>query len=171
MQVIFVDIETTGLDPTRDIILEVAAVAVDNALNPVSGFAAVIHRPKTDTFPRADAYVQAMHTDNGLWSACESSEISLVQATDAACEWLSQWPGKLTLAGDSVHFDLGFLRQSMPRVSDRFSHRLLDVSAFRVAREILGMPGADFGASAHRAQGDVLASVAKCRYHLSRLVP
>ena len=49
--------------------------------------------------------------------------------------------------------------------------RLLDVSAFRVAREVLGYPAQDFGPAAHRAQADVMASIAKCRWHLSRLVP
>lgn len=170
--IVFLDIETTGLAPDRDLILEVAAAAVDPQLNPVSGFAAVLQRPRSDAFPRADAYVQKMHTENGLWQECNASEITLVAATDALCAWLdSLGEGKHTLAGDSVHFDLSFLRVSMPLVAQRFSHRLLDVSAFRVARELLGYPAQDFGPVAHRAQADVMASIAKARYHLSRLVP
>lgn len=172
MATVFFDLETTGLNPQADLILEVAAVVVDAQLSPVSGFAAVINRPRSDAYPRADAFVQQMHTANGLWAACDASTITLVDATDALCAWLDGIGlDKHTLAGDSVHFDLGFLRASMPRVADRFSHRLLDVSAFRVARAILGYENAEFGASAHRAQGDVMASIAKAKWHLSRIVP
>ena len=58
----------------------------------------------------------------------------------------------------------------MPRVSVLFSHRLLDVSAFRVARAAIGLPDCDVIGGGHRAQSDVVASIAKCKWHLSRLV-
>jgi oligoribonuclease len=174
VRIVFLDLETTGLNPQTDLILEVAAALVDPQLNPVDGFSAVIHRPRTDTFPRADAFVQNMHTRNGLWAECDAAPHGLVEVTDAMVAWLTRIsvsPGeKFTLAGDSVHFDLAFLRSSMLRVADRFSHRLLDVSAFRVAREFIGAPGCPIaGADVHRAQGDVLASIAKARWHLSRV--
>lgn len=177
--IVFLDIETTGLSPRNDLILEVAGAAVDATLTPVAGFASVIHRPHGDTIARCDDFVKQMHTGNGLFRECDAAdpqERGLVAVTDALVAWLDaltpHTPGRPahTLAGDSVHFDRSFLQESMPRVADRFSHRLLDVSAFRVAREVLGLPGFDAGPVAHRAQADVMASIAKARWHLSRVV-
>lgn len=161
---VFFDLETTGLNPNRDVILEVAACAVDARLEPVSGFAVVLFRPRGHVYPLADDYVRQMHTTNGLWSECEASPHDHATATAALSSWLDGLgPAPHTLAGDSVHFDLSFLRAQMPDVASRFSHRLLDVSAFRVAREVLGFEKVDFGASSHRAQGDVMASIAKAK--------
>ncbi len=162
---IFLDLETTGLNPASDLILEVACMQVDPQLNPVRGFSAVIHR----TGLVMDAFVRDMHTKNGLIAACEASTTGLVEVTDALCEWLP--PGKSILAGSSVYFDLGFLKASMPRVADRFGHRLFDVSAIDVGRRWTGLPDCDIHHGAHRAESDVLASIAKARWHMSRVVP
>lgn len=177
MATIFLDLETTGLDPYNDAILEIAALRVEGVgLEPVDGFHAIVKpldRPAGA--PPIDQVVIDMHTRNGLWVECEAQG----QGQDwyrivapAFVAWLErQGPGPHTLAGDSVHFDLGFLRAKSAAAAAMFSHRLLDVSAFRVARDLLGLPPCEVAPSAHRAQSDVLASICKARWHLSRVAP
>ena len=171
MALIFLDLETTGLDPQTSRILEIAAARVDNQLNPVSGFTAIV-RPiePVERLPIVDK-VREMHTVNGLLA--EIAGPAAIRLMDVAAPFLAwidaQGPETHTLAGDSVHFDMSFLRVWLPYVAARFSHRLLDVSAFRVAREYRGMPECPVQGGGHRAQSDTLASIAKARWHLSRI--
>lgn len=174
MSLIFLDLETTGLDPALGMILEVAACAVSPTLEPTSGFAAVISPRRSGlSLPPMDSVVIEMHQKNGLFAALDVEGHDFANVYGGLREWLeTQGPGPHTLAGDSVHFDYRWLLNEMPHVAKMFSHRLLDVSAFRVARELRGLPPCDIvGPAAHRAQADVLASIAKARWHLSRITP
>lgn len=161
--IVWLDLETTGLNPYEDSILEVAiAVQGDPYATPTPGSHVLYYGGTPD-----DAYVEEMHTKNGLLSECREvipqgtySQHPLVE------EWiLSQLPGEdgsYTLAGSSVHFDLEFLRRRMPAVADKFSHRLLDVSAIKLFCQSLGMPKLPKG-EAHRAAADILESAAHLR--------
>lgn len=173
MKIVFLDVETTGLDPATDKLLEVAAAVVNAQLEPVDGFTSVIC--PSAPLPPLDPYVQDMHTRNGLLAELPGAP-SLSQVGKALCDWLCKHAdgakGVLTLAGNSVHFDLAFLRAQLPLSVIYFSHRLLDVSAFRVGREAVQLEKCPMiAASNHRAQGDVLASIAQARWYLSRMVP
>ena len=175
MALIFLDLETTGLDPVRDMILEVAALRVDvNTFEPVDGFQALISPQKSGvTMPQPDEYVTAMHTANGLFAEIAAGGgYAYGEVHSGLKAWLEkQGTEKHTLAGNSIHFDLGFLKVEMPAVAALFSHRLFDVSAFRVARELRCLPPCEIvGAMQHRAAADVTASVAVARWHLSRVV-
>lgn len=169
MQIIFLDLETTGLIPHRCQILELAALKVDAQLNPVDGFHRLLNPPHA--LEGMDPYVVKMHTDNGLFAELQAGQGMVhYQALDEFAAWLGDVPdGSLTLGGDSVHFDLGFLRNWAPKAAAKFSHRLLDLSAFRVAREYIGAPACDIVGGGHRATSDVMASIAKARWHFSRI--
>ncbi len=171
MDLVFIDLETTGLNPNKDQILEIAAVRVDAQLNPVSGFHSLV-RPADELMPASfDPFVIEMHSKNGLFMELGAMSPNFAAACEAFRAWLGAVPkASITLAGDSVHFDLGFLKTWMPHVSEAFSHRLLDVSAFRVAREFCGLPACEIvGSQTHRAKDDVMCSIAKARWHLSRM--
>lgn len=174
--IVFLDLETTGLDPISDRILEVAALAVEPApppeyLRPLRGVCSVI-KPSPGIQLNMDSYVQNMHTRNGLLAAVEAEGVPLGEAQKELCAFLASEKGPHTLAGNSVHFDLGFLRSWMPVAAEHFSHRLLDVSAISLARHAVGLSDCPIHAGdAHRAQGDVLTSIAKARWFMSRMVP
>lgn len=173
MALIFLDLETTGLHAHTDRILEIAAAVVDEQLNPISGFTAVIKPPDgveiANLIASVDPVVREMHHKNGLWNELPHGR-TLSEVTAGFCGWLAGHKGRPhTLAGDSVHFDLAFLKSWLPVAAMAFSHRLLDVSAFRVARDLCGRQACPIAGGGHRAQSDVMASIAKARWHLSRI--
>ena len=168
---VWLDLETTGLIPQECQILEwaIALVADDQQgdMSIVEERTGVIHTPMS---PAMDDFVRKMHTRNGLLDAClvapatqtiadaEKQLLQLMQDIGAQ-------PRSVLLAGNSVHFDLGFLRVHMPDFAKYLSHRVFDVSTLMLASR--AWLGTDFKKNeAHRALADVRESVAfakRCR--------
>lgn len=164
MHLVWIDTETTGLDPQTDCIIEIAAYSAP--LTDPFNITLLIDTPISmpcETFDRCSAYVKNMHTRSGLIDACLSP--GSMRWNDAEELFLSKLSALLdeskelpTLAGSSVHFDLSFLSHEMPRALEKLSHRLLDVSAVKLEAESLGMPRIA-KAEAHRAKDDILESM------------
>ena len=164
MKLFWLDLETTGLDPIRDSILEVAILEAD-LRDPFSTHLSV--RQWILPLPVGTVlspFIQEMHTKNGLLSECGG-----VQHQDNTVEkvesyllnmvpWVEASEDRPTLAGSSVHFDHGFLKVHMPELAKRFMHRYYDVSAIKLFCRSLGMERVP-KAEAHRAADDVLESI------------
>jgi oligoribonuclease len=159
--VIWLDIETTGLDPVNDKILELAM------FNDETGY--VFERVFYHDGEGLPPFILDMHTKNGLLSECARSEVLPCEIEANAVAWLPGYAEEhegvdkdVQLAGSSVHFDLSFLRVHMPILAGAFSHRLFDVSAIKLFCERLGMRPIS-KANAHRALDDI----AESRNHLA----
>lgn len=156
-RILWLDLETTGLDPARHRILEVyAAVApLDDPMSATEVIDLPVAYPMMD-WPLLDAFIIKMHTDNGLLMDCHERGVSLIDVEKELCR---RFPSEskedqLILAGNSVHFDHGFIRQHMPLFARRLSHRHYDVSAVSLYAESLGFR-IDVGEPAHRAKADI----------------
>lgn len=156
---VWLDLETTGLDPAQDAILEIAVrVSTDGHFKlhmfVNDGVQAVVRHDGEGPSP----FIREMHTKNGLLPECALSELTAYDAEALVLTRSDQvfghWPAKWTLAGSSVHFDLGFLRRHMPVLANRFSHKLFGVSAIKLFCQQMGMPPLP-KAEAHRAMADV----------------
>lgn len=157
----WIDIETTGLNERVDQILEIAlsSAAFDEPFNATERYHAIV-RYREPVQSKVDQYVRDMHTKNGLWSACASSELSVPRAISEIIEIVQSTSSTDNiLAGSSVHFDRRFLENASTRFAPLFSHQHYDVSAIKLFCESLGMPKIPKG-EAHRAKADVLESIA-----------
>lgn len=139
---LFLDIETTGLNPYDDAILEIACVLTDDRFNELSRYQAVIAVAHLEAFRDcASESVQIMHTRNGLWDAAEKSTTLISEVERTIVGMIGNHDP--VLAGRSVHFDRSFLEVDMPLIVENISHRHLDLSSIAMAM--------DWGPRVHRA--------------------
>jgi oligoribonuclease len=163
MKLIWFDLETTGLDSRRDDILEVAAAVAD--LNAPFAHSDVkswvcIYRWAPWSW---DPVVLDMHTRNGLLDAATGSCFYVNDVEKELLKMVPEDADRPVLAGNSVHFDLGFVRSTMPTLAKRLSHQVYDVSAVTLFCRSLGMPELHKEEEPHRAAADVYSSIQQAR--------
>ena len=168
---LWVDVETTGLDPHADQLLEVAAVAttLDEKFDTLGEpFSRVVGLPRTLTFHRVAPEVIEMHAASRLWREALASKLSADQAAQAMYHWarsLELWNGPTVyFAGRSVHFDRRWIEAHLYE-GLRFlniSHRHFDLTAIKafatVAELSFSVPE-----EKHRALDDVLDDIELAR--------
>ena len=171
--ILFLDLETTGLDPFKHHILEVAAILTDDQLREMGIYTSIVRFEPEVHAADISPVVVRMHTVNGLWSLCVDSQTS-VSTVDIGLEnWLRKFNhDSVNLAGHSIHFDQSFLRIHMPHVFARLSRHLIDVEAFDQIAERLWpdiYAARPKKSDTHRAQDDVQGSYRTMRYYALNL--
>jgi oligoribonuclease len=152
------DLEMTGLDPATDVIVEIATLVTDDALEIVAeGPDLVVHQPPT-TLATMGEVVREMHTRSGLLPAIESSTISLAEAGDATLAFIRQHvpvARTVPLCGNSIGTDRRFLAAYLPEIENYLHYRSVD--------------GAPRKETTHRALDDIRESVAELRWYRDNL--
>lgn len=173
---IWIDTETTGLDPRGDRLLEIGVIVTDDALVEVARWQRVLRNARIIDLRDLSPIVQQMHA-RGLW--CESllSDLSDEGADLALRDFILATPGAkgAPAAGNTVGFDRGFLQHYCPRAYAEIGYRSVDVSSLtELARRFWPGMFAEYEASRkreipHRVMGDLEASIALLRTYLSWL--
>lgn len=179
---LFVDIETTGLDPSSDRILEVGLATVNELFQVIDEKNWLIAERGWRAKLSTNEFVWDMHQNSGLIVALDrawaevgqtaTTRYSLESVQNRICNWIESRVGRIPMSGSSVHFDRSFLAYDMPRVVERFSHRNIDVSSVKelahtwypeiAAKWNSVVPKAE---AKHRALDDIHDSIAELKYY------
>ncbi len=173
---IWIDLEMTGLDTGADSILEIATVVTDSQLNLLAeGPEFAIAHPLA-ALQAMDEWNRNQHGRSGLWQRVLDSDVTLAQAEARTVDFLAKWvpAGASPMCGNSICQDRRFLHRLMPRLEKYFHYRNLDVStlkelAKRWAPTVLEGVRKQ---SAHTALSDVRDSIDELRHyrrHLAQL--
>lgn len=166
---LFLDLETTGLDPYQGKILECVAVATTADLVEVGAPFAMILKCYRSDYDNADNFVQDMHTFNGLWNLCFWADAENFTLSKDLVNYIGtfEWDDKRPiLAGNSVHFDRAWLAQKCRDAAACLHHRHLDVSSLKLAADD---PFPSSGNGIHRSADDVAESILKARELFARM--
>ena len=166
---IWIDLEMTGLDTVRDHIIEIATIVTDRDLHEIAvGPELTVHQPKT-VMDAMDEWNIRHHGESGLTARVLESELTLAEAEAATIEFLQQHvtPGKSPMCGNSVCQDRRFMAREMPALENYFHYRNLDVSTLKILAQIWApaVAGSLAKESTHRALADIRDSISElCHY-------
>jgi oligoribonuclease len=165
------DLEMTGLDPSRHTIVEIATLITDDNLEIVAEGPDLVLGATAEQLAAMDDVVRGMHTRSGLIGAIEASTVSLAEAGEATLGFLKAHiahPRSVPLCGNSIGTDRRFLAVWLPEVEEYLHYRSVDVSTIKeLARRWYPKlsSGAPRKAGSHRALDDIKESVAELRYY------
>ena len=172
--VVWIDCEMTGLDLTRDALVEVAALVTDFELNVLGDGVDLVIRPPAEALETMPDVVREMHTASGLLEALDAG-VTLAEAEQEVLAYVRQHvpeARKAPLAGNSIATDRGFVTRDMPELDGWLHYRMIDVSSIKeLARR--WYPRTYFAAPAkqggHRALADIRESIEELRYYRAAL--
>ena len=173
---VWIDCEMTGLDVTRDALIEVAVVITDADLNIVDPGIDVLITPPAEALEGMNDFVRQMHTSSGLLDEL-SSGTTMEDAQQQVLDYIRRFvptPKKALLAGNSVGTDKVFLEANMPLVIDHLHYRLVDVSSIKeLAKRWYrkAFEEAPVKHGGHRALADILESIQELEYYRRVLFP
>jgi oligoribonuclease len=169
------DLEMTGLDPARHVIVEIATLITDDELEVVAeGPDIVVHQP-ADALAGMEPIVLEMHTKSGLLPAIQASTTSLEEAGAATLAFIKEHVPEartVPLCGNSIGTDRRFLARYLPEIEEHLHYRSVDVSTLKELTR-RWYPGVleeqPRKATTHRAMDDIRESVDELRFYRERV--
>jgi oligoribonuclease len=168
---VWLDLEMTGLDPTRDAILDLAAIVTGPDLVEKGRYAATVFQPES-ALAVMDPFVREMHDKSGLTERVRKSQKGLRDVEKELFTLIHAHaaPFQAVLAGNSIHADRRFVAAYMPLIDRYLSYRLLDVTTVKLLRQAwfpqLEPP---VKKSQHTAVSDVQESIAELVWYKEAL--
>lgn len=169
-KLLWVDLEMTGLEPAKDKILEVAAIATDMDLNELGRFEAVV-RVEPELIKKrmvGEFWDEHPESRDGLTKQNEKGK-PVAEVERALIEFLDEKFGdEIYLAGNSIHQDRKFIEREMPELNRRLHYRMLDVSAWKIYFE-QALDKKFLKKDEHRALSDIEGSIEELKWYLTFL--
>jgi len=168
-KLLWVDLEMTGLDPQRDVILEVAAEVTDFNFKTLANYEAIIKQDRQTVVDRMQKNIWwkdfPANRDEFIAKTATGKPSEQVERELVALVEQQFGSEPAVLAGNSIHNDRNFIRQWWPQLDLKLHYRMLDVSAWKVFMQ--GHYGVQFEKKeVHRAFDDIQASIAELQHYL-----
>lgn len=171
---IWVDMEMSGLEPDNDRILELAAVVTDAHLNVLAESPVIVVHQSDAVLDGMDQWNKSTHGRSGLIEKVRQSSTDESQASAQMIDFLKQYvpAGKSPMAGNSICQDRRFMARYMPELEKFFHYRNLDVSVFKeLARRWKPEVYSGFKkASRHEALADIYESIDEMKYYREHFI-
>jgi oligoribonuclease len=166
---VWMDLEMSGLDPKTCVILEIATLVTDKDLNLLAqGPALVIHQPDS-ILDNMDDWNKKHHKESGLTQAVRDSKITLAEAEKLTLEFLSRHCKEKgsPLCGNTIYQDRRFLIEYMPQLEGYLHYRLVDVSTIKeLAKRWYGPESqAPQKKQKHKALDDILETIEELKFY------
>jgi oligoribonuclease len=170
-KLVWIDCEMTGLELSRDALIEIAVLVTDADLNAVDPGLDIVIGCADDVLDTMVPFVKQMHETSGLTDLVRASRVTLGEAENRVLSYIKQFvpePKTAPLCGNSIATDRGFIARDMPELDAFLHYRMIDVSSIKelsrrwYPRVYFGQPQKSL---AHRALADIVESVQELRYY------
>ncbi|CAH0237935.1 Oligoribonuclease [Rhodococcoides fascians] len=167
----WIDCEMTGLDLSKDKLIEIAALVTDSELNILGEGVDIVIHADDDALANMPAVVTDMHAKSGLTDEVRASTVSLEEAEQRVLAYIKEHvpvAGTVPLAGNSIGTDRGFISRDMTALDTYLHYRMIDVSSIKelsrrwYPRIYYGQPAKGL---AHRALADIKESIKELQYY------
>lgn len=174
LNLIWIDLEMTGLDTFNDKIIEIATVVTDKNLKVLAEGPTLTVNQSDETLEAMDEWNTRQHGQSGLTERVRNSELSAAEAERQTLEFLKGWvpEGKSPMCGNSICQDRRFMAREMPLLEAYFHYRNLDVSSIKelVVRWRPELLGGFSKKGSHLARDDIYDSIAELQYYREHFI-
>ncbi|SDG57431.1 oligoribonuclease [Pseudomonas benzenivorans] len=171
---IWIDLEMTGLDPEKDVIIEMATIVTDNQLNVLAEGPVIAVHQSDELLAGMDEWCTRTHGESGLTRRVRESKIGVAEAEAQTIAFLEQWvpKGKSPICGNSIGQDRRFLYRYMPDLEAYFHYRSLDVTTLKILAERWAPQLKDgfLKKGSHLALDDIRESIGELKYYREHLL-
>ena len=171
---VWIDLEMTGLDTQNDTIIEIATIVTDRNLNELAAGPSLAIRQTRERMDAMDEWNTRQHAKSGLTARVLESTLTLADAERQTMEFLKEWvdDGASPMCGNSICQDRRFMAREMPQLERFFHYRNLDVSTLKILAQLWAPTvAAGFSKeSEHLALADIRDSIAELRWYREHLL-
>jgi oligoribonuclease len=174
-ELVWLDLEMTGLDPKRHRIIEIASIITDLDLNIIAEGPDLVIHTHDKILERMNDFVHEMHHSSGLIEEVKNSKITIEEAEKQTLEFIEKHLGtkyKPPLCGNSIGTDRRFLDDQMNKLEQRLHYRVVDVTSIK---ELVKRWHPEINAIVppkkenHRALGDIIESIEELKFYRKHL--
>lgn len=170
---IWVDLEMTGLEPNVDRVIEIATIVTDKELNILAQGPVIAIHQTDEQLAKMDDWNQKHHGESGLVDRVRASQYSEDDAVAMTLEFISQYVPKSTspMCGNSIGQDRRFMNKYMPKLEDYFHYRNIDVSTIKelTRRWSPELMNGFTKQGTHKALVDIQESIAELQYYRAKV--
>jgi len=168
---VWIDLEMTGLDPEQDVILQLGLIVTTPALGVLEKYVVDVWQPEA-ALSHMVPFVQQMHEKTGLIGRCRDSKHDVRKVEQEVMERVTGWcPYRPVLCGNTIHSDRKFIDRYMPSLAGYLHYRMVDVSSLKVLSQ-LWYPEAKYEKpkdAQHDALFDIEQSIAELRHYRAKM--